>query len=154
MRKKHNNAELRNTYINIAKQALHDHRAELFIVGLDLESHDEVKFKRDLYELQNDKKFSDCKDKSIVYISVQCIEYWMWYIKHKKENPTNNKSLNLELKVRRDAKIAIYGRPKVSNETAVSWIEPLLESIDIAYLEQQSYSFKRFYSDLKTFLKP
>lgn len=78
----------------------------------------------------------------------------MWYIKHKKENPTNNKSLNLELKVRRDAKIAIYGRPKVSNETAVSWIEPLLESIDIAYLVQQSYSFKRFYSDLKTFLKP
>lgn len=154
LKKKHNNSALKSTYIDIAKQALIDHRADLFIVGLDLESSQgEEKYKKDLNELQDHKNFSSFKDKSIVYISVQCIEHWMWYLKHRKEHPDNSKSMNFESRERKDAKIAIYGSPKVSNDTATPIINTLLESFDIAYLEQQSYSFRRFYSSLKAFLK-
>lgn len=155
LKKKHNNSALKSTYIDIAKQALYDHGADLFIVGLDLESSQgEEKYKKDLNELQDHKNFASFREKSIVYISVQCIEHWMWYLKHHKENPDNNKSMNFESRERKDAKTAIYGSPKVSNETAVPLINTLLESIDIDYLEQQSYSFRRFYFNLKAFLKP
>jgi hypothetical protein len=120
-------------------------------VGLDLESISQSQFELLLAEMNESLPQGD--NKVVIYLSVQCIEHWLWYLKARKNNLDSTKSLQLENELRSKAKEQVYGKSKVSNEKATPILNELLVNIDFDYLNQQSYSFRDFLGKIKEFLK-
>jgi hypothetical protein len=125
---------------------------DLFFVGRDLDTHLDKEFKRKFASMQGelDEKF---KAKTFLMIPVQCIEHWLWYMKIKVENPNSTKNISLESKPNREAKIALYGNPKVSNKKSNPIVEEYSRMLDFEYLESRSESFNAFHSRVKRFIE-
>jgi hypothetical protein len=124
---------------------------DLFFVGRDLDTYLDKEFKRKLTSMQDelDEKF---KAKTFLMIPVQCIEHWLWYLKIKVENPNSTKNISLESKPNREAKIALYGSPKVSNKKSNPIVEEFSKILDLEYLVSRSESFRIFHNSVKSFL--
>jgi hypothetical protein len=151
MFKNYNHSQIKNTYLDVALKAIEDYRLDIFIVGLDLESISQSQFELLLAEMNESLPQGD--NKVVIYLSVQCIEHWLWYLKARKNNLDSTKSLQLENELRSKAKEQVYGKSKVSNEKATPILNELLVNIDFDYLNQQSYSFRDFLGKIKEFLK-
>ena len=120
----------------------------LFFVGRDLDDFQEKSFNEKLNDML-EKIPSKFQSQTIFFIPVQCIEHWLWYIKRNRENPSETKNIELEKKPRNDAKIAIYGFPKVSTKTSNPIVEDLTNGLDIEWLSSRSKSFLNFHSQVK-----
>ncbi|MFN8437098.1 MAG: hypothetical protein U0V72_05600 [Cytophagales bacterium] len=148
--KKHTNSQVRATYFDVAVQVFrYKPQLDLFVVGLDLESQDETKYRNDLEELMVHKTFANFRDKSIIYISVQCIESWLYCLKYRIENSSKTKSQTFEEIDRGVAKTYIYGKSKPSSDLQKSKILEITNEMDLEYLKNQSYSFREFIDKLK-----
>lgn len=98
---------------------------------------------------QNDYK-SRCEGHpAVLMLPVQCIEYWLWYIKRHREEP--GKNAPLESQPRLFAKQAIYADTKL----VVKQLEianDILADLDVSWLESRSDSFKHFHRQVLAFL--
>ncbi len=86
---------------------------------------------------------------AVLMLSVQCIEYWLWYIKRHREEP--GKNTPLESQPRSLAKKAVYGETKLVSKQ-VSIANDILADLDVLWLESRSDSFKHFHHQVTTFL--
>ena len=127
------------------------YRQDIFFIGRDLDTFQGNKFEDKITSV-NSQLRNDFKEKTFLMIPVQCIEHWLWYMKIKIENPTLTKNESLESKPNRDAKIALYSSPKVSNKISIPIVEEYSKQIDFEYLESRSESFKVFHNSVKFFL--
>jgi hypothetical protein len=128
------------------------YRQDVFFVGRDLDTHLVKEFKRKI-ALMRDELEESFKEKTFLMIPVQCIEHWLWYMKIKVETPSSTKNESLESKPNREAKIALYGKPKVSNKKSNPIVEEFSKVLDFEYLESRSESFNAFHSRVRKFVE-
>ena len=86
---------------------------------------------------------------AVLMLPVQCIEYWLWYIKRHREEP--GKNTLLEPQPRSSAKHAIYADTKLVAKQ-VEMANDILINLDVYWLEQHSESFKHFHKQVLEFL--
>lgn len=85
----------------------------------------------------------------VLMLPVQCIEYWLWYIKRHREEP--GKNTQLESQTRFSAKQAVYGETNlVSKQILIA--DDILSDLDVSWLEQRSNSFKHFHKQVLALL--
>ncbi|MBD0254736.1 MAG: hypothetical protein ICV83_03365 [Cytophagales bacterium] len=77
-------------------------------------------------ELKMDPRW---RDRTIVFVPVQCIEHWLWYLKWNGENPGVTKNITLENQSNADAKLAVYGRKKATVKQSQPIVEYLTKSL-------------------------
>ncbi|GAB3505250.1 hypothetical protein GCM10027341_36590 [Spirosoma knui] len=82
-------------------------------------------------------------------LPVQCIEYWLWYIKRHRDEPGKNTAL--EPQPRLSAKQAVYANTKLVAKQ-LELANDILVHLDVSWLEQRSASFKHFHNQVITFL--
>lgn len=147
-----NKSDVDKLFAEAAQEGFIDYQQDLFFVGRDLDTFQRNEFKDKITSMQSQLR-DDFKDKTFLMIPVQCIEHWLWYMKIKVENPSSTKNESLESKPNREAKIALYGSPKVSNEKSKPIVEEYSKVLDFEYLESRSESFNAFHSLVKKFIE-
>ncbi|KAB7729265.1 hypothetical protein F5984_16665 [Rudanella paleaurantiibacter] len=86
---------------------------------------------------------------AIVMLPVQCIEYWLWYIKRHHEEP--GKNTPLESQTRATAKRAVYDNTKVVAKQ-IALANDILLHLDVNWLTTRSPSFNHFHKQVQAFL--
>ena len=147
-----NKSEVDARFVEVVQEGFINYQQDIFFVGRDLDTFQRNEFKDKITSMQGQLS-DDFRDKTFLMIPVQCIEHWLWYMKIKIENPSSTKNESLESKPNKEAKIALYGSPKVSNEKSKPIVEEFSKGLDFEYLESRSESFKAFHSRVKKFIE-
>lgn len=118
---------------------------DILFVGRDIDRERKLEIKT-----RQDHYASKCANHPVVLmLPVQCIEYWLWYIKRHQEEP--GKNTQLESQTRFSAKQAVYGETNlVSKQILIA--DGILSDLDASWLEQRSESFKHFHKQVTSFL--
>jgi hypothetical protein len=146
-----NKRDVDNGTKNAAFQGFTKFGLDVLFVGRDTDTVSEKK----IAEIRNGlaAKSAGYKGKTaVLMMPVQCLEHWLWYLQWQRENPGNTKNISFETETRNDAKLKIYG-PKNTAKTRVISREPLLQNLDVAWLESRSPSFLHFHKQVLAFLK-
>ena len=88
-KKSFNRSFIKNEYPKYSQIALEYDNVDLFFAGFDADYNDKKRF-----EIEINNYYSNLKiniEKCIIFIPVQCIEHWLWYLKLNKES--KNKKL-------------------------------------------------------------
>lgn len=127
-------------------------KIDLFIISYDFDDTDIASFNHHI-DQQKEKIDLRRRGKTIFCIPIQCIEYWLWYIKHSSDEtpPLPNSIEKDATKKRSDMKIDIYGSVKTSRWTQFTKSQPILEQLNIERLESLSPSFKNFTNQIREF---
>lgn len=138
-------------FAEAVQQGIAHYQQDVFFVGIDLDDFEQAKL-QDLFEEMKRRLNPKFKEQICIFIPIQCIEHWLWYLKVKKENPQSNKNERFEQQPRPRAKEVIYGSKRPSNELSNPIVDSLSQNLDIAWLENRSESFKHFHKQVTIFL--
>ncbi len=144
-------AQVRKRFKEAIQVGITQFKQDVFFVGIDLDNFENSK-RDNLFSEMKSEIHPQFQSKTCIFIPVQAIEYWLWYFKLQKKNPSSTKSIQLEKKTRIDAKIAMYGFKKVSNEKSNPIVEEFSENLDINFLESRSESFRHFNKQVNDFI--
>ncbi|RIV18921.1 hypothetical protein DYU11_25815 [Fibrisoma montanum] len=118
---------------------------DVLFVGRDIDTEH-----KPIIAIRQNHYAGKCKDHpAVLMLPVQCIEYWLWYIKRHSEEP--GKNTPLEPQPRSSAKQAVYAGTKVAAKQ-VEIANDILVHLDVEWLEQRSESFKHFHKQITAFL--
>lgn len=118
---------------------------DVLFVGRDVDTEHKttIKIRQEVYA-------GKCKGHPVVLmLPVQCIEYWLWYIKRHRDEPGKHSSL--ESNPRTAAKKAVYGDTNIVRKQ-IPLANDILGHFDVSWLESRSESFKHFHNQVKTFI--
>lgn len=119
---------------------------DVLFVGRDIDTE----HKADIANRQN-KYAGTCKGHpALLMLPVQCIEYWLWYIKRHRDEP--GKNTPLESQTRSSAKWALYAGTKRADRQ-VEMANDVLGDLDVPWLESHSDSFKHFHQQVVQFVQ-
>ncbi|MEM9885023.1 MAG: hypothetical protein AAF849_03960 [Bacteroidota bacterium] len=114
----------------------------LCIVALDAEDSEHGEL---FHEMKQKLNETTIHDRVLISIPVQCVEYWLYYLKLKNENSSLEATDPIEkIKTRREVKKLVYGREKPTNKKSSPIVEKLSKNINIDWLKQCSNSFDHF----------
>lgn len=118
---------------------------DMLFVGRDVDTEHKPTIK-----IRQDGYADTCKEHPVVLMMpVQCIEYWLWYVKRHRQEPGKNSPL--ESYPRSEAKRVIYGEIKqVKKQIPIA--NNLLSDLDVSWLESRSESFRHFHNQVIFFL--
>ncbi len=140
-------------FINYILSGIKENALDLCLVGRDSDDNEHhVLYKK----MESDLVESELTDKALLYIPVQAVEYWLWYIKVKKENPGVENTLVIDrVKSRQELKQDVYSstRARISNKKSNPIVEALSKDIDFDWLKLHSNSFEHFYNLFENYLK-
>lgn len=118
---------------------------DVLFVGRDVDTEHKPTIR-----IRQEQYASRCKDHpAVLMLPVQCVEYWLWYIKRHKEEP--GKNTPLEPQPRSQAKQAVYAGTKLVVRQ-VEIANDILVDFNVDWLEQRSESFKHFHRQVIDFL--
>lgn len=145
-------------FINATKLAFRNYKTNLFVLCFDSDSPQQEDFERQRNEWIStiNKEIPGHKDKFILAVPVQAIEHWLLYLRHLLKEPAKAKAGTIEKIPKREIKTEIYGTEKYISQTCEPLIKELVSNLSpeiLASLRSNSFSFKRFYSDVETFMK-
>lgn len=134
-----------DNFMSRAVQGFRYYELDLCVVSVDCEDRNFL----EMIESMNKKLPNQhLENKVFIFIPVQCIEYWLWYLKF------NENTENIETsKSRKEVKIDVYGSAKPSNRKSNPIVEHLSQNIDLQQIVQQSASFAYFFEAFQVFLK-
>ena len=138
-------------FAEAVQQGIAHYQQDVFFVGIDLDDSEQIKLQA-LFEEMKAQLNPKFKEQTCIFIPIQCIEHWLWYLKVKKENPQSNKNEQFEQQPRPRAKEVVYGTKRPSNELSNPIVNSLSQNFDIAWLESRSESFKHFHKQVTTLL--
>ncbi len=144
-----NGLDARNRFIGAADIGFDNFGLDVCFVGVDC---DDNVFEDVFSEMQNNCTKEGVEDKILIYIPVQAIEYWLWYIKVKKENDTLGTTPNIETEGRKDMKKRVYNRIKPTNAKSNPIVDSLSKSFNINWLRQCSNSFDAFVNQFEKYI--
>lgn len=134
-----------------------DKKADLFIAGVDLDEPDfEMnKFKAEIKKLKEGlgKLYKQYEDKTIFFIPIQAIDYWILYQKYQTDGSTKPVSNSLESKNKVDVKRLLYSNTLPNRQSIEKISSNIAEKADFDELAKQSKSFKEFHSQIKGFIE-
>jgi hypothetical protein len=88
------------------------------------------------------------RPKTVIYLAVQNVEYWLLYLKLNAEGK-NLKAFSLENRPRSEVKQEVYGEGRPRPERQNQVIADLTQQLDIDFLIQYSRSFNQAFMTLK-----
>ena len=138
-----NSSMIKRYFAEYSKIAFSEYSIDLYIAAYDYDDKNIVSYAHHIN--QQKAKIIDRVNQTVICIPVQCIEYWLWYIKHDNDDiiPLPNSIEHDAVKKRRDIKEDIYGRAlSVNSQLAIS--KPILDQLNIEHLRELSTSFKNF----------
>ena len=149
---------VREHFADAAKVGFTDeYSLEFFIAVIDFDDRPLASFEQchdDFYKKYPHK----IKRKSILAIPVRSIEYWLWYLKHKKENPEKGQLENNPDFNRRKAKEDVFNielppgkRFSLSKDKRAEITKGILQNADYKWLASKSTSFHYFCERVKKF---
>ncbi|CAA9262601.1 MAG: hypothetical protein AVDCRST_MAG56-2612 [uncultured Cytophagales bacterium] len=133
-----------NLFVEAGRIGFLQYRLDLYFVGRDCDHYnpaDQAVLRREM-ESKVDTRW---QDKTIIFVPVQCIEHWLWYLKWNCDNPGITKNELLENKSNFLAKEAVYGRRKTTTKRSEPIVKDLTEHIPIDWLCSRSESFRAFH---------
>ncbi len=137
-------------FIKFVTKGINEFSLNLCFVGIDSDDKEHL----ECYETMQARIVdSRLEDRAIVLIPVQAIEYWLWYIKTKKENPDLTTTpiidrTNSRIELKKWVYLDKNARTRVSNPI----VESLSQNIDFPWLVAHSASFKHFHDTFKSYL--
>jgi hypothetical protein len=132
---------------NFMSRAVHGIRyfnLDLCIVSVDSEDRN---FEEMLQKMNTKLPNQNLEHKVFVFIPVQCIEYWLWYLKFSE----NTEQIEYS-KSRRSVKIEVYGSANPSNRKSNPVVKSISQQVDLELLAKKSESFAYFFQAFKMFL--
>lgn len=137
-------------FIKFVTRGINEFSLNLCFVGIDSDDKEHQECNENMQARIIDSKL---EDRAIVLIPVQAIEYWLWYLKAKKENPDLGKTpivdkTNSRLELKKWVYLDKNARTRVSNPI----VESLSQNIDFPWLTAHSASFKHFYDSFHSYL--
>lgn len=142
-----NKKQVDTKFAVVARTGLNWYQQQVFFIVRDVDSIQDNEFD-ERYEHFAKQQI----DKLLIALPVQCIEYWLLYLKHKKDNPALTKNISLELQPRKKVKLILYGYEDPPNEISNPIVDGLSQRFDIDWLESRSESFRHFHNQVKDFL--
>ena len=134
-----------DNFMDRAVQGFRYYGLDLCIVSVDREDRD---FKTMLKKMNNKLPNQGFEDKVFIFIPVQCIEYWLWYLKF------SDKEEKIETsKTRKEVKKELYRSAKSSNSKTNPIVKEITQTIDFELLVKKSESFNYFFKTFKTFIE-
>ena len=134
-----------DNFMDRAVQGFRYYGLDLCIVSVDREDRD---FKTMLKKMNNKLPNQGFEDKVFIFIPVQCIEYWLWYLKF------SDKEEKIETsKTRKEVKKELYRSAKSSNSKTNPIVKEITQNIDFELLVKKSESFNYFFKTFKTFVE-
>ncbi|MET3129656.1 hypothetical protein ABID42_004782 [Arcicella rosea] len=128
---------------------------KLFIAGIDLDESDfeddMPKYQARIEEIKNKigKLYSKFEDKTILFVPIQAIDYWVLY-QDKSEGKIANSSL--EAKSKDEIKKKLYGISNANQIKIEKVATEVAQKADFEELAKQSKSFKLFHNQVKSFI--
>ena len=124
---------------------------ELCFVGLDADDEDYLGIYNNMHEKLSEV---DIINFALIFIPVQAIEYWLWYLKVKIENPDlENTPIIDRIKDRKEMKRLVYNRKRPTNKKSNPIVVSLTENIDFDWLVNHSTSFGHFYQQFERYIR-
>ncbi len=142
-----NKKQVDTKFATVARTGIGWYQHEVFFVVRDVDSLHSSEFDERYAHFAKEKI-----DKLLIALPIQCIEHWLWYLKHKKDNPALTKNISLESQPRKKVKFILYGHEDPPNELSNPIVDELSKSFDASWLEQRSNSFKHFHNQVKVFI--
>ena len=134
------------TFINRIEQGIRYYDLNLCFVARDTDDTNyDIHFEKMNEQLETTGFQQNC----VLVLPVQAIEYWLWYLKAKKEKWAITAK---ETENRKDLKKQVYGRVRCNNAEQTAIITQLTENIDIPFLCENSASFQHFHDKFKALL--
>lgn len=137
-------------FIEAGRVGFLEYRLNLYFVGRDCDYYNSAN-QAELRKEMESKVDARWKDRTIIFVPVQCIEHWLWYLKWNREN--SGRHIQLGNKPNMDAKIAVYGNKKVTLKNSRPIVEDLTKEMDIQWLESMSPSFLAFHKKTESCVK-
>ena len=134
------------------QSVLSHYQQDAFFIGVDLDDG-RMEEHTKLYRQITEKVTVAYKNKTFIFIPVQCIEHWLLYLKFKKEHPQSNKNEVFERVARPDAKKRMYGFPRPVASKQAEVVITFTQNMDIEWLQNRSKSFAHFHSQVINFLE-
>ena len=122
---------------------------ELCFIGLDCDDKEHAAY---YAEMQEELKEDGLQNNAIIFIPVQAIEFWLWYIKVNKENPNLANTAIIDSDSRKDLKKRVYNRKRPTNKYSNPIVEQLSQGVNFEWLTTHSASFKHFYDLFNNYL--
>lgn len=133
-----------------------DKKADLFIAGVDL---DEADFELDKFNAEVNKLkaglgklYKQFEKKTIFFVPIQAIDYWILYQKYKIDKSTKPTNNSLEAKGKVDVKRNLYDNTLPNRQIIEKISVQIAEKADFEELGKQSKSFNLFHSQVKNFI--
>lgn len=142
-----NRGEVEELFVEAAIKVFQDPAIDFFFVGKDYDDADRRSFDKEFEKLRSQLS-SNHQSRTIIFLPVQAIEHWLCYLKQ-----SGTKNISLEGMERKQAKIEIYGAPKVSTARCKDVVEELTQNIDFDWLRNRSHSFNHFYRQIEPIMK-
>jgi len=137
-------------FINLIRDGLVGFDVDVCFVGVDA---DDESYEDNFKTMKEQLTENDLNDKAIIYIPVQAIEYWLWYLKLKYEKPELDISEveAIESETRREMKKLLYHNKKTTKYTN-EIVERYSNSFNINWLRQCSNSFDAFVNEFENYI--
>lgn len=143
-------SQVDNRFVEACEIGLIQHRQNCFFIGRGLDDYSPEAFREKVADMQARLRSRDVA--AILLIPVQCIEHWLLYLQWRVQNPRLTKNISFETMPRKEAKIKVYGKPKMPLILALPIVEELAASLDIEWLASRSSSFLAFHQQVVGYL--
>jgi len=137
-------------FINLIRDGLVGFDVDVCFVGVDA---DDESYEDNFTTMMEQLTENNLNDKAIIYIPVQAIEYWLWYLKIKHADPDLDidEVEAVEQETRREMKKRLYRNNKTT-EYSDQIAKFYSKSFDINWLRQCSNSFDAFANEFENYV--
>jgi hypothetical protein len=145
-------SDVLNYYVDVSARWFSNAKLDLLFIIVDFDDWEIAEFHAHHERLQTSLR-THVRDKSLILLPVRAIEFWLYHLKWKVENPMQTKNIDIENKDRREVKKFVYGTKKPYRELTEKIIKNIIGDFNEPWLVSRSPSFNHFYSDFKAFIK-
>ncbi len=133
-----------NLFVEAGRIGFLQYRLDLYFVGRDCDYYNPADHAVLRKEMES-KVDARWQDQTIIFVPVQCVEHWLWYLRWKRDNPGVTKNEMFENRPNYEAKEAVYGKRKITTKRSEPIVKELTEPIPIDWLCSRSESFRAFH---------
>jgi len=138
-------SDVLNYYVDVAARWFANYNLNLLFIIVDFDDWNISEFGEHHDKLLAGLK-TDIQDKSLILLPVRAIEFWLYHVQWKIDNPGSTKNISIEDKPRGEMKKLLYNTKKPHKELAEASVRRIMNDFDPDWLVSRSRSFKHFYA--------
>jgi hypothetical protein len=144
-------SDVLNYYKIAAERWFSDYNLDLLFIIVDFDDWSLPEFTKYHGELLAELGM-DIQNKSLILLPVRAIEFWLYHVQWRKDNPGSTKNISIEDTPRSEMKQKIYNTKKPHKELTEKSVRQIMSDFDPAWLNSRSASFNHFYTRFLNFV--